>query len=149
VAHITKSIEIGCPPQTVFDVLSRVDRLREFSEMTVEVRDHPGRPVVAGDTFVQVIKVAGVDLTSEWEVVEVSPPNLLRFRGRSAANGSAELTERIEQTADGSLVALTVDYELPLGLLGKVADKLVLERQSEQSAEDILERLRALCTGGS
>lgn len=147
-AHITKSIEIGCPPQTVFDVLSRVDRLREFSEMTVDVRDHPGRPVVAGDTFVQVVKVAGIDLTSEWEVVEVSPPNLLRFRGRSPGNGSAELTERIEETADGSLVALTVDYELPLGVLGEIADKLVLERQSENAAEDILQRLRAVCAGG-
>lgn len=146
-AHISKSIEIGCPPQVVYDVLARPDRLREFSEMTVDVRDHPGRPVVAGDTFTQVIKIAAIELETEWEVVEVSAPNLLRFRGKSPGNGSAELVERIEETPDGSLVALTVDYELPLGIIGEIADKLLFERQNEEAAEQILDRLRSVCVG--
>jgi hypothetical protein len=91
--------------------------------MTVEIRKGPGRTVEVGDTFEQTVKVFGVDLDTEWEVTEVSPNTLIRFEGRSKGDGRAS----------------------PLGILGEIADKLVLERRNEEDAEQLLASLKTLC----
>jgi len=44
-ANFVRDIVVACPPDHVFDVLSNVERLPEFSEMTVAVRNGPGRAV--------------------------------------------------------------------------------------------------------
>lgn len=143
--HIVRDINVSCPPEKVFDVLSHINRLPEFSDMTVEVKG-PDRPLQVGDRFEQTVKIAGKELATDWEVVEVQAPSLLRVQGTSAQNGSATLTDRITPSGDGgSMVQIEVDYELPLGFLGEIADKLVVERKSEDEAETILTRLKELC----
>src|SRR5690606_32051415 len=82
-----------------FAVFSNVERLSEFSHLTVEIRKGPGRTVEVDDTFEQTVKVFGVDLDTEWEVTELSPNTLVRFEGRSKGDGPASLTQRI--SADG------------------------------------------------
>ena len=115
--------------------------------MTVDVKG-PDGPVQVGDRFEQTVKLAGKELATEWEVVEVQAPMLLRVEGRSAHNGRAALTDRVTPTANGgSRVELEVDYDLPLGFLGEIADKLVVERKNEDEAETILQRLKELCEG--
>ncbi|MFP5326157.1 MAG: SRPBCC family protein [Acidimicrobiia bacterium] len=143
--HIVRETTVSCPPAKVFEVLSHINRLPEFSEMTVDVKG-PDRPLAVGDRFEQTVKVLGRELATEWEVVEVQAPSLLRVEGRSANNGSASLTDRVTPTPEGgSRVELEVDYDLPLGFLGEIADKLVVERKNEEEAETILRRLKELC----
>ena len=143
--HIVRDITVSCPPEKVFEVLAHVNRLPEFSPMTVDVKG-PERPVQVGDRFEQTVKLAGKELATDWEVVEVQAPMLLRVEGRSAHNGRAALTDRVTPTADGgSRVELEVEYDLPLGFLGEIADKLVIERKNEDDAETILQRLKELC----
>lgn len=40
--NFVRDIVVACPPDHVFEVLSNVERLPEFSEMTVAVRNGPG-----------------------------------------------------------------------------------------------------------
>jgi hypothetical protein len=58
VAKIEREIVVSCSPDHVFDVVSNIERLPEFSEMTVAVKNGPGRAVRTGDRFEQVVKVA-------------------------------------------------------------------------------------------
>jgi ligand-binding SRPBCC domain-containing protein len=148
VARIVRDVYVSCPPSKVFDVLATVERLTEFSEMTVEVKG-PGRPVQPGDRFEQVVRVAGLNLETEWEVTEVERDSLIRVDGRSRGNGRATLVDRMTPEGDGTRVTLEVDYDLPWGILGEIADKLVVERKNEDEAEGILERLKQLCEGGA
>jgi uncharacterized membrane protein len=145
--RINRSTLVNCPPDRVFAVLADVDRLVEFSSMTVSVRNGPGRPVQAGDTFEQAVRVLGKELASEWTVVEVLPPTLLRFEGNASAGAHATLVERLSPDGSGTRVELDVDYDLPLGILGDAVDAIYLQRKSEEEAEDILDRLKALCEG--
>ena len=146
-ARILRDVTIECSCEVVFGVLRDIDRLPEFSDMTVSVEGGPGRPVEVGDTFDQVVKVAGKELDTQWEVVAVEPPHLLQFSGRSVANGRATLIERFTPADGGCRVEMEVDYDLPLGFLGELLDALVVERRNEKEAETILSNLKALCTG--
>ncbi|HEX7167756.1 MAG TPA: SRPBCC family protein [Acidimicrobiales bacterium] len=144
-AKINRSTTVDCPPERVFDVLSNVERLTEFCSMTLDVRNGPGRAVQVGDRFDQVIKVLGKKLETEWEVVEVVEPSLLRFKGAAAAGASANLVERLTPDGSGTHVELDVDYDLPLGFLGDAVDALFLQGKNEEQAEEILASLKSLC----
>ena len=144
-SSLSRSTVIDCPPDRVYAVLSNVERLPEFSEMTAEVRNGPERPIRLGDRFEQVVKVLGAELETEWEVVELSPPNLLRFEGTATGGARATLVERLSSSGGGTLVELEVDYDLPLGILGKAVDAAFLHGKNEEQAEQILVRLKELC----
>jgi len=144
-SSLTRATTVSCPPERVFAVLAEVERLPEFSDMTVAVRNGPGRPVQVGDTFDQVVRVLGKELESEWQVVEVRSPSLLRFEGTAPGGAKASLTERLVPEGDGTRVELEVDYDLPLGILGHAVDAVYLHGKNETQAEEILTRLKALC----
>jgi ligand-binding SRPBCC domain-containing protein len=144
---INRATVVACPPERVFAVLADVDRLAEFSTMTVDIRNGPGRPVQTGDRFEQVVKVLGAELESEWEVVEVQPPTLLRFQGTAKRGGRATLIERLSPEGEGTRVEIDVDYDLPLGVLGEAVDAVYLHGKNEEQAEEILRSLKALCEG--
>lgn len=146
---IVREVTVACPPEAVFDVLSNVERLAEFSHITVEVRKGPGRPLEVGDTFEQTVKVFGVNLDTEWEVTEVQPNTLIRVEGRSKSNGKASMTERLTPSGTGCTVQLEVDYDPPLGFIGEIADKLVFEQRHEDDAEQLLASLKTLCETSS
>ncbi|CAN5595924.1 hypothetical protein BH10ACT1_BH10ACT1_17510 [soil metagenome] len=95
------------------------------------------------------MKIAGIELDTEWEVTEVVTDALIRVEGRSKSNGRASMTERLSAAGTSCRVELEVDYDPPLGLLGEIADKVVFERRHEDEAEHILERLKGLCEGAS
>jgi len=143
---IRRQISIACGPEEVFGVLADVERLAEFSHMTVRASG-PGRPLAVGDHFEQVVKVLHIELETEWEVTEVVPGETIRVEGRSKANGSASLTQHIAAEGDGSLVTFEIEYDPPFGILGDIADKAVFEQRHEQDAEQILAGLKTLCEG--
>lgn len=145
--HLQRSTVVSCPPDHVFDVLAEVERLPEFSEMTVDVRG-PGRPVQPGDRFDQVVKVLGKELASEWEVVAVERPSLLRFTGTAPGGATATLTERLTAEGGSTRVELDVEYDLPLGILGEAVDAIYLHGKNEEQADQILDRLKGLCESG-
>ena len=143
--HLTRSTTVTCPPERVFEVLSNVDRLSEFSEMTVAIRNSPGRPLQTGDRFEQVVKVLGKELESEWTVLEVQAPSLLRLEGSAPAGARATLIERLTPDGGGTHVELDVDYDMPLGILGDAIDAVYLHSKNEEQADEILGKLKALC----
>lgn len=52
-------------------MLSDLDRLPEFSDMTVAVRKGPDRPITTGDRFEQAVKVLSIEFDTDWEVTSV------------------------------------------------------------------------------
>ena len=147
--NFVRDIVVACPPDHVFDVLSNVERLPEFSEMTVAIRKGPGRAVQVGDKFEQAVKVLGVEFDTEWKVTEVVPARTIRVEGSSQHNGKASLTQHVTAEGTGSRVSFEVDYDPPFGILGEIADKVVFERKNEEQAEQILNRLKELCEGSA
>jgi len=145
VTSIRRHISIACPPSEVFGVLADVERLSEFSHMTVRISNGPGRQLAVGDHFDQIVKVLHVELDTEWEVTELVVDDIIRVEGRSKANGSASMTQRVAAQGDGTLVTFEIEYDPPFGILGDIADKAVFEKRHEDDAEQILAGLKTLC----
>ena len=144
---IRRQIEVSCEPRAIFDVLADVERLAEFSHMTVRVDNGPGRPLAVGDHFDQVVKLLHLEINTEWEVTELVAGERIRVEGRSKANGSATITQHVVAQGDGSLVTFDIEYEPPFGILGEIADTALFEKRHEDDAEQILEGLTTLCEG--
>jgi carbon monoxide dehydrogenase subunit G len=147
VTSIRRQITIARAPSAVFEVLADVERLAEFSHMTVGISNGPGRMLAVGDHFDQVVKVLHIELDTEWEVTELVEGETIRVEGRSKANGSATVTQHVAAQGDGSLVTFEIEYDPPFGILGDIADKVVFEKRHENDAEQILVGLKTLCEG--
>ena len=144
-ARIERSIGIDAPPARVFDALTELDRLAEWSSTSVHIDPGCPKPLVVGHRFTQRIRVAGRELDTDWTVVEVDSPRRVVYEATSAGSGRLHMEQRVLDDQDGgSRVEIEVDYDLPGGFLGEIVDALYVERRNEREAEHTLQNLKDL-----
>jgi uncharacterized membrane protein len=137
------------PAETVWAVLEDVRRLPEFSASTVAVRDAPERLTAAGQTFRQEVKVLGRSFDSEWVVNAIEPGRSLTIEGDVGYGVRYCLTESLEPLGpDRCRFGLRIDYRLPLGVLGRVAGRLGVERRAESEAGEVVAGMKRLVEAG-
>lgn len=143
-AHIEHTTEIDAAPEAVFDVLTDLDRLPDWSTVTVSTHDAPPKPLSAGQTFRQTLRVLGRNLDVDWEVKEVQRPNRLAYEATAPGGGRLRMTQQVRQAGDGSRVELDIDYDLPGGFVGEWLDEHYAERRNEREVEHSLHNLKEL-----
>lgn len=141
--HIESAIDIDAPPEAVFPELVDLHRLDRWSTITVS---HEGSTdtLQAGHEFKQTIRIAGINLQTEWRCVESDPPRAVAYEATALGGGRVEMRQTVAPTATGSRVVLTVDYDLPGGFLGDLLDRLYVERRNEREVEHSLQNLKDL-----
>jgi uncharacterized membrane protein len=144
--HIERSITIDAPPEAVFAELIDLHRLQRWSTITAS---HEGskETLKVGDEFTQSIRVAGINLPTSWHCVECDPPNSVAYEATASGGGRLSMRQVVVGVGEGSRVELDVDYELPGGFLGEVADRLYAERRNQREAEHSLQNLKDLVEG--
>lgn len=95
----------------------------------------------------QSIRVAGVKLPTQWRCVDYDAPNLVAYDATSTGGGRLHMRQEVRVTGTGSTVTLSVDYDLPGGPLGDLADRVFVERRNEREAEHSLQNLKDLVEG--
>ena len=146
-ARIERSIEVRRPPEDVFRLLTDLDRLTEWATVAGKTVAVPEMPLRAGQKFRHTIKVAGVDIDGDWTVVELEAPRVVAYEAMSTGGAWLRMRQRVEPAEEGSRVELEVDYELPGGLLGELADRVYVERRNEREAEHSLQNLKDILEG--
>lgn len=146
-SRIERDIDIGRRPEEVFDALTDLNGLGRWAQMVIETRNVPDGPLRPGDTFEQTIRIAGVSLETDWRVVDVERPRLIRYECKGRPAGWLNMIQRVVPTNGGSRVELEIDYELPGGFLGEALNKLYVERRNEREAESALLNLKELLEG--
>jgi len=144
---VRSEIEIGAPPERVWEVLIDPERLPQYNVTIVEVSDATGPLDQVGSTYQAVTKVYGRRIEGRWEVTEVTPLRRTVQRGSGAGGASAIVDGTIEPSGDGTRAAVEVEYQLPAGFLGEVANKLFIERAVERDVRHTMENLMALVEG--
>jgi uncharacterized membrane protein len=148
VPTIDHAVEIERPAAAVWAVLEDVRRLPEFSASTVAVREAPDRLTAPGQTFHQEVKVLGRRFDSEWEVKELDPGRRLTIEGDVGYGVRYCLEESLESLGpDRCRFGLRIDYRLPLGVLGRVAGRLGVERRAEAAAAEVVAGMKRLVEG--
>jgi carbon monoxide dehydrogenase subunit G len=140
-AKVERSILMNVPSEKIEEITLDGSRLAEWfagveSAEPDDVFPNPGGKLVT------TYKSGGVKF-------ELTQTALERVEGQSATyqmEGMITGTNHWVYTpeGEGTLVTATFDYEMPGGVLGKVADKLVVERMNIENLEKSLENLKKL-----
>jgi uncharacterized membrane protein len=136
-----KSITIKAPVEKVFDYISEPTNLPEIWPSLVEIKDVQKLPS-GGTRDRWVYKMAGIRLegTSESEDAECIPNQ--RLVSKTKGGVESTMTWMFQPEAGGTKVTLEVEYTVPIPVLGKLAEAIIV-KMNEHEGELILANLKA------
>jgi uncharacterized membrane protein len=143
--HVREQFHIDAPIEAVWDLAVDVQRLVEWQSGLVEVKDATGKLDRVGASYSPVFRFAGRKLDGHFEVTRIEKPNLIEEKGTSPGGGKATTTFKLGRSGSGTDVSSEIDYELPGGFFGNIADKLFMERQIERDIKHSNANFKALC----
>ena len=141
-AKVEKSITINAPVEKVFAYIEDPMNQLEYLPSIVEVKDVTGQGV--GAHYRWAYKMTGLRFEGETTMTEyVSNERIVvQTKGGIASTWSWTFT-----SGDGGTeVSLTVEYTIPVPVLGKLGEALVL-KQNEREAGTALANIKAKLEG--
>jgi uncharacterized membrane protein len=139
---IQTSTNINAPVEKVFAYATDPTNLPEWMTNLSEVTDVTGSGV--GQHYHWKFRMAGVPLRGESTVSEHVPNERRVLDSKGGATSTWTLTFAPHE--DGTTLNLNVDYTIPVPVLGKLAEKLVLKR-NQRDADMWMENLRETMEG--
>jgi len=143
--HIRESIHIDAPIGQVWELGAKCERYPEWQTGIVEVKDCTGPIDHVGAKYSIVYKSMGRRLDATFEVTRAEGPRLIEQKGTVPGGGHATFLQTAEPAGGGTDITLTMDYELPGGFIGDLANKLFMERALERDIRHSNENFKALC----
>jgi uncharacterized membrane protein len=143
-ATVERSILINAPTDMIDAVALDGSRLPEWYVGVEQATPDDLYPEVGGRVSL-VYKAAGVTFNMALTVQELARGHHISYQMAGMMVG----TQQWSYTPEGGRTRLTalVEYDMPGGALGKIADKLVVERMNARNLEESLENLKALVEG--
>jgi len=141
-AKVEQSITIKAPVEKVFSYLCDPMNQLEWLPSMTDVRDITGEGV--GQKFGWTYKMMGVSFKGETEVVESVGSERRVIKSTGGIQSTWTWTTKSENGK--TVVNLTVEYTIPVPVLGKVAERMVLrqnEREAALAMTNIKERLES------
>ncbi len=146
--EIRKSTDVNASPEDLFTLLADLDRLPDWSTITVATHDAPDQPLAKGNTFRQTLRIMGRQLETDWTITELDRPRHVAYEAKGPAGATLRMAQTVEASGNGSRVSFEVDYELPGGAVGGLAAP-VIERRNEREVEHSLHNLKELAEHAS
>jgi carbon monoxide dehydrogenase subunit G len=123
---LKNSVVIGAPTERVLGYVNDPTKLADWVPTMMEVRDVIGTG--EGQQYGWTYKYVGLLLTGQSTVVEYVPNELSVHQTIGTIN--SVWTFRVEPHEDGTTLTLDVEYEIPIPVLGKLAEHLVVRRDA-------------------
>ena len=112
--RVVEQVAIARPVEEVFAFLADVRNEPRWCPQVIEVAVTPPRPLGAGSTYRETVRVGGRKMTIEFVVTAYEPPFHMATRGRVGRRpGTAAFT----LAADGAGTRLTTVSEMPISAL--------------------------------
>lgn len=140
-AIVKRKIQINASPQATMTLLSDASRWPSWYPGMTSIDIMAPFPEKGGRVTFKV-KSAGLSMPVTETVVDYQPGGLHVLEMEGMLRGRA----RWELTSDGagSLLTTTFDYSLPGGVIGKVADAVLVKRLNATSLEQALRNFKGL-----
>jgi uncharacterized protein YndB with AHSA1/START domain len=143
--HLVKTTIIRAPIEQVWDFITHTSRLAEWA--AEQVREASADAMTVGTSWVETMHIAGAPLETTWRIQDMQPPRRLEFVGTSTGGGKARGVHTLTPHPAGTQMTTEVEYTLPGSVLGRMLDKLVMERRTEADIEAMLRKARARLEG--
>jgi len=126
---IHKSVEIKAPVKEVYDYLMDPEKELEWLTSIMEVKDITGSGV--GKHFKWTYKMAGIRLNGESTFTEDVPEKKIKVESKGGVESTWNW--KLDQRKDITVLDLDLDYKIPVPVLGKVVEKLLLKRNEHEA----------------
>jgi uncharacterized membrane protein len=139
-ATVERSVTIRAPVEKIFSYISNPTNELEWLPSIIDVRHIVGKGV--GQRFGWTYKMMGIPLKGETDIVEYIPNERIVYK--TAGGIDSTWTWQFKPEAGGTKLNLAVEYTIPVTVLGRVAEQLVLqrnEREAHMAIANIKERL--------
>jgi len=148
-AHIKKSILIHAPVEKVFAFARDPNHWASFWVGLSEPEEVSGTGEV-GTVVKHSYLMAGMRFPVTSRVLEDHiGPEGGQWKGKIEGPLAGEQTWTYRPKNGGTEVTADIEYTVPGSALGRIADRLVIERIQERSLEQTLENLKLLCKQGA
>jgi len=137
-AKIDKTIIIHAPVEKVFKFMADPYNLQEIWPAMVEIRDVTENPI-GGMNFGWTYKMAGMKFDGASVITEFIPNK--RSITHSTKGIESTFCWEYEEVAEGTRLHLEVEYKVPIPLIGKLAEAIIL-KQNEHEAHNTLHNLK-------
>lgn len=142
---VTKSIVINAPREAIRPYVNEPDRMRSWNPNIYKWEAGEGWPEAGAQGEIGFKASGGVDVEGVMTMVEYDPDTLNRTYTIDSNNENFEpsVWKYTYDENDGqTTVTAEVEYTLPGSYLGKVLDKLVVERGNAKLLEESLQHLK-------
>lgn len=138
---VDERIVIDVAPEVVFAYVTDPAKMAEWLPSMVETRNIVGTG--EGQQYEWTYKMVGILFRGQTVVVEHVPNRLAVLQTIGAADST--WTFDVEPTDGGTRLRLTIEYEVPVPVLGKLAERIISKRDARTirlglaNAKDTLE----------
>jgi carbon monoxide dehydrogenase subunit G len=138
---VQRNVQIDASPQETMALLSDARRWPDWYPGMMGIDITAPFPEAEGKVVFKV-KSAGVSMTITETVLDYQPDKLQLLQMEGMLSGQARW--ELSPESDGTRLTTTFDYALPGGVVGKLADALMVKRMNGKSLEDALKNFKAL-----
>jgi ligand-binding SRPBCC domain-containing protein len=144
--HFVKTVVIHAPIEQVWELIAHTSRLTEWA--AEEVAGASADEMIVGTRWTEKMHIAGAPLETAWRIEESVPQRKLVFAGTSTGGGKARGQHTLAPHPDGTQMTTEVEYTLPGSVLGRVLDKLMMERKTEGDINEMLRKAKERLESG-
>lgn len=138
--HARMQGHVEAPIEQVFDYAVDFNRTAEWNVSVVEMK--PGTPLAkVGDRFSGKMKMLGRVHDGEGEVTAIERPRMFAIVSSTPMGGHENWTTHLTPAGTGTDFDCEIDYEIPLSIVGAIADKLFVERQVQHMLDQSRDNL--------
>ena len=140
---IEKSIEINAPPEKIWALNCKLERLPEWQPEFKTSKWTSMEKCKVGSTLHLTGEAGGFKADMDLEITDWKENEKMAWRtSTGTATGFGSVT--LSPTKAGTKYTTIVEYELPYSVLGKIIDKLRVHKAMEKSYEGALKNLKAM-----
>jgi uncharacterized protein YndB with AHSA1/START domain len=138
---LKQSVGIRAPVEAVFEYVTAPAKMAEWLPSMVETRNIVGEG--EGQQYEWTYKMMGMLFRGQTVVVEHVPNECAVFQSIGAIGST--WTMRVAPVDDGTLFSLDVEYDIPMPILGNLAERILVNRDSRnlgiavENAKEIVE----------
>jgi uncharacterized membrane protein len=136
---VQKTITVNAPVEQVYDYVTNPANMPEVWPSLVEIKDVAPLPD-GGHQYRWVYKMAGMRFEGNGRNTDLTPPQ--RVVAINEGGIESKLDWTFAAAEGGTTVNLDVEYTVPLPLLGRLAEAIIV-RQNEREMELLLANLKA------
>ncbi len=133
-ARFHKSIEIKAPVSKVYSFIEDPNNGPEVMTNLIEVKDVKGSGV--GSHYKWTWSMAGMKFKGENTYIEDVPNKRIVINSKGGIEST--WTYNFESRGDVTILDLDIDYKIPVPVLGKLAEKLLLKRNEREGDTNLM-----------